>query len=327
MRAAWFESVGNPDVLRIVDRDVREPGPGEVLIRVTSVGLNRADLLFVQGRYFQKAVVPSRAGMEPGGIVERVGEGVAFHPGDRVGVLPGSFSISAEGGIAEYTTVPASSLVPTPPSIANRDAGAIWMQYLTVWGAMRPRPGQFVVITAASSSVGLAAIEMVNAAGAVSIATTTSANKVHRLKAQGAAHVIDMKKDEYGARIKEITGGHGADIIFDAVGGPGMNAHVRAAAAGADIIIYGLLDTRPTDCFPAVMIAKNVSLRGYSIRSVEQDPAALARGVQEVTDGIETGKLKPVIDKRFSLSETRAAFDHLASNQQFGKIMITVWDE
>jgi NADPH:quinone reductase-like Zn-dependent oxidoreductase len=327
MKVAWFESFGGPEVLQIVDREVREPAAGEVLVRVTSVGLNRADLLFVQGRYFQKATLPSRVGMEPAGVVERAGSGAAFHAGDRVGVLPSSFAISAEGGIAEYVTVPASSLVATPSGIGNRDAGAIWMQYLTVWGAMKANPGEFVVITAASSSVGLAAIEMANASGAVSIATTTSADKVDRLKAHGAAHVIDVKTEDYGARIKDITEGRGVDIVFDAVGGPAMNAHVRACATGASIILYGLLDTRPMDCFPAVMIAKNLRLAGYSVRSVQQDPAVLAQAVREVSNGIECGRLKPVIDRHFPMGETRAAFEYMASNRQFGKIVINVWDE
>jgi NADPH:quinone reductase-like Zn-dependent oxidoreductase len=327
MKVALFESHGGPEVLQIVEREVREPGPGEALVRVTSVGLNRADLLFVQGRYFQKAALPSRVGMEPAGVVERVGSRVTFRPGDRVGVLPSSFAISAQGGIAEYVTVPAECLVATPSAIDNRDAGAIWMQYLTVWGAVKARAGQFVVITAASSSVGLAAIEIVNAAGAVSIATTTSAGKVERLKTHGAAHVIDVKTEDYGARIKDTTSGRGVDIVFDAVGGPGMNAHVRACAQDASIILYGLLDTRPMDCFPAVMIAKNIHLSGYSIRAVQQDKAVLARGTREVTEGIESGRLKPVIDRRFPMSQTRAAFEYMASNQQFGKIVINLWDE
>ena len=327
MKVALFESHGGPEVLRIVERELREPGVGEALVRVTSVGLNRADLLFVQGRYFQKAVLPSRVGMEPAGIVERVGRGTSFSKGDRVGVLPSSFEISAQGGIAEYVTVPAECLVPTPAAIDNRDAGAIWMQYLTVWGGVKARPGQFVVITATSSSVGLAAIEMANAAGAISIATTTSANKVNRLKAHGAAHVIDVKAEDYVARIKEITDGRGVDMVFDAVGGPGMNAHMRAAAPGASIILYGLLDTRPLDCFPAVMMAKNISLVGYTIRAVQQDKEALAQGVREITQGIDSGRLKPVIDRRFPMSDTRGAFEYMASNLQFGKIVINVWDE
>src|SRR5258706_14834316 len=122
MKAIIFQSLGDPEVLEIVEREPQPPRAGEVLVRVTSVGLNRADLLFVQGRYFQKAKLPSRVGMEPAGIVEAAGDGVALQPGDRVGVLPSSFELSVQGGIAEYVTVPARCLVPTPATLEDRDA-------------------------------------------------------------------------------------------------------------------------------------------------------------------------------------------------------------
>lgn len=326
MRAIVFQTLGGPDVLEITEQQPTAPGPGEVRIRVTSTGLNRADFLFIQGKYYQKAIVPSRVGCEAAGVVEEVGEGVSFHPGDRVGVLPSSFDIRTQGGLAESMTVRAHCLVPTPASLEDRDAAAIWMQYLTVWGALRrqvqAKAGDFVVITAASSSVGLAAIEYARLLGAIPIATTTSAGKVARLKEHGAAHVIDVKTEDYAARIKEITGGRGVDIVFDAVAGPSTNGHVRACRPGGAIILYGLLDPRPMDCFPGLMIGKNVSIQGYSIRSLEQDAAALAQGVREVGEAIAAGKLRPVVDRRFPLSETRQAFEYLASNQQFGKIVV-----
>jgi NADPH2:quinone reductase len=326
MKAVVFQTLGGPEVLEIVSRDIPPPGPGEVRVRVTSVGLNRADLLFVQGRYFQKATLPSRVGMEPAGVVERVGEGVKWQAGNRVGVLPSSFELSAQGGLAEYVTVPARCLVPTPPSLDDRDAAAIWMQYLTVWGALHVtapiESGDFVVITAASSSVGLAAIECVKVLGAIPIATTTSARKLARLMEHGAAHVVDMKADDYPARIKEITAGKGVHLVFDAVGGPGINDHVRACRQGGAILLYGLLDTRPMDFVPGLLIGKQLRLIGYTVRSLLEDPAALARAVSEIGDGIAVGRLRPVVDRRFPLSDVRAAFEYMASNQQFGKIIV-----
>jgi NADPH:quinone reductase-like Zn-dependent oxidoreductase len=331
MKAVVFQTLGGPEVLEIVSREINPPGPGEVRVRVTSVGLNRADLLFVQGRYFQKATLPSRVGMEPAGVVERVGaervgEGPRWQPGDRVGVLPSSFDLSAQGGLAEYVTVLAKCLVPTPASLDDRDAAALWMQYLTVWGALRVtapiESGNFVVITAASSSVGLAAIECVKMFGAIPIATTTSAGKVARLMEHGAAHVINMKDDDYPARIKEITAGQGVHVVFDAVGGPGMSEHVRACRQGGVILLYGLLDTRPMDFAPGLLIGKQLRLIGYTIRSLQENPAALARAVSEIGEAVTTGRLRPVVDRRFPLSEVRAAFEHMASNQQFGKLIV-----
>jgi NADPH:quinone reductase-like Zn-dependent oxidoreductase len=326
MKAVVFQSLGGPEVLEIVSRDIPPPGPGEVRVRVTSLGLNRADLLFVQGRYFQRATLPSRVGMEPAGVVERVGEGVNFQPGDRVGVLPSSFELSAQGGLAEYVTVPARCLVPTPPSLDDRDAAAIWMQYLTVWGALRVtapvESGNFVVITAASSSVGLAAIECVKMWGAIPIATTTSADKVARLVEHGAAHVINMKTEDYPARIKEITDGQGVHVVFDAVGGPAINEQVRACRQGGAILLYGLLDTRPMDFIPGLLIGKQLRLIGYTVRSLLENRAARERAVSEIGEGIAAGRLRPVIDRRFPLGEVREAFEYMASNRQFGKIIV-----
>jgi NADPH:quinone reductase-like Zn-dependent oxidoreductase len=326
MKAAVFQSLGGPEVLEIVSREIHPPGPGEVCVRVTSVGLNRADLLFVQGRYFQKATLPSRVGMEPAGVVERVGEGVRWHPGDRVGVLPSSFELSVQGGLAEYVTVPAKCLVPTPVSLDDRDAAAIWMQYLTVWGALRVTApvaaGDFVVITAASSSVGLAAVACARMFGAIPIATTTSAEKVARLLEHGAAHVINMKAGDYPARIKEITAGQGVHVVFDSVGGPGMNEHVRACRQGGAILLYGLLDTRPMDFAPGLLIGKQLRLIGYTIRSLQENPAVLARAVSEIGDAVAAGRLRPVVDRRFPLSDVRGAFQYMASNRQFGKIIV-----
>jgi NADPH:quinone reductase-like Zn-dependent oxidoreductase len=326
MKTVLFQTLGGPEVLELVSREPDAPGPGEVCVRVTSVGLNRADLLFVQGRYFTRAVLPSRVGMEPAGVVESVGEGVTWCPGDRVGVLPSSFNLSAQGGLAEFVTVPAKCLAPTPAGLDDRDAAAIWMQYLTVWGAVRVTvpvsAGDFVVITAASSSVGLAAIEYTKMLGAIPIATTTSEGKVQRLFEHGAAHVINMKAEDYPKRIKGITAGRGVQVVFDAVGGPGMNEHVRACAQGGAILLYGLLDTRPTDFAPGLLIGKQIRLIGYTIRSLQENPEALARGVAEIGAAIAAARLRPVVDRRFPLSDVRAAFEYMASNRQFGKIVV-----
>jgi len=222
--------------------------------------------------------------------------------------------------------VSARCLVHTPPSLDDRDAAAIWMQYLTVWGALRVtqpiESGDFVVITAASSSVGLAAIECVKASGAIPIATTTSAGKVARLKEHGATHVIDVKADDYPARIKEITAGKGVPVVFDAVGGPGTNEHVRACRQGGAILLYGLLDTRPMDFAPGLLIGKQLRLIGYTVRSLLENPPVLERAVSEIGDAIAAGRLRPVVDRRFPFSDVRAAFEYMASNQQFGKILV-----
>src|SRR5438874_2322319 len=136
MRAVVFTGTGDPSILRVVDLAARQPGPGEVRIRVTSAGLNRADVNYRAGKYLLRTPGESRSGFEGGGVVDAVGDGAPFAIGERVGVLPSSFDVVTEGAAAESMTVHAATVVRTPSTVSDRDAGAIWMQYLTAWGAL-----------------------------------------------------------------------------------------------------------------------------------------------------------------------------------------------
>jgi NADPH:quinone reductase-like Zn-dependent oxidoreductase len=326
MKAVIIRALGGPEMLEIVEQDIVRPGDGEVLLRVTSVGLNRADILFRQGRYHQTPRLPARTGMEVAGIVEEAGAGSPFRLGERVAALPAAMDISTQGGCAEYVTLPSRLLIPTPRSLDDRDAAAPWMQYFTAWGALnyvvKVQPGQFVVITAASSSVGIAAIQIANYLGAVPIATTTSPHKAARLRAAGAAHVVEMKSEKYVDRVREITGGQGADVVFDAVAGPGLSDHIRVAKPDAWILLYGALDLAPATVHPGLMVGKNIHLRGYNLKPLLADPAARAAAVEKITAALDSGQFRLVIDRRFPLSEIREAHRYLESNQQFGKIVV-----
>jgi NADPH:quinone reductase-like Zn-dependent oxidoreductase len=157
MRAVTFKGLGDPAVLTVVEVPARDPGPGEVRIRVTSAGLNRADVNYRRGKYLVRSPGESRSGFEGAGIVDAVGDDVSGYAiGDRVGVLPSSFDVVHEGACAETMTVPAAVVVTTPTTVSDRDAGAVWMQYLTAWGALVEiaaiGPGDWVVVPAASSA-------------------------------------------------------------------------------------------------------------------------------------------------------------------------------
>lgn len=327
MKAAVFHELGGAEVLGVEDWEKETPKTGEVLIKVTSAGLNRADILFQLGRYYQKPKFPSRTGKEAAGIVEAVGDGVSsFKAGDRVAVLASSLDASKQGGIAEYVIAPEQLVIASPSSVDDLDTGGIWMQYMTAFGALdhvtHVTAGQHVIITAASSSVGVAAIQLVNMLGATPIATTTSAGKVERLKELGAQHVIDTKNEDYVARVNEITDGHGAEVIFDAVAGAMMQKHIEVCRPFGWIFLYGVLDVSPMALNPGILIGKNVTLRAYNVASLYADPSALKRCVRTVSEGLDAGKLKLVIDKRFPMSEVQDALRHMLSNQQIGKIVV-----
>jgi len=326
MRAVTFSGTGDASILRIADVPAREPGPGEVRIRVTSVGLNRADVNYRAGKYLIRTPGESRSGFEGAGTVDAVGAGTTFHVGDRVGVLPSSFDVVKEGAAAEYMTVAAEVVVPTPATVSDRDAGAIWMQYLTAWGALveitAVKVDDWVIVPAASSSVGIATIQLCQALGARPIATTTSASKVEALAKLAPAAIINTRSEPYVERVKKITGGAGARVVFDPIYGPIVNDHIRAASPEAIIVVYGVLDFTPLVLEAGGMLRKNIRLQGYTIGPLLSDPARRTRAVAAIARHLERGDFAPVIDSYFPLDHIQDAHRRLESNQQLGKVVV-----
>ncbi len=324
-----FHNIGGPENLKLEDLPSSEPGPGEVKLRVQAVGLNRAEAVFMRGHYWETPQLPSRLGYEASGIVESVGPGVdAGWIGKKVATVPG-FSLSKNGVLGEEAIVPEAVLGEYPAKLSSVEAAAIWMQYLTAHGALvtfgKLKPGEFVVITAASSSVGLAAIQIVSAEGGISIATTRKSNKRAELLALGAAHVIVTEEDEdLAAKVNQITGGKGARIVFDPVAGPGIEKLVDATAYQGTVFVYGVLSMQPTP-FPARgVLSKGISMRGYSLMEIRRDPQLLKSAKQYVFDRLSDGRFHPKIAKTFPLAQSREAYEYLESNQQVGKVVITV---
>jgi len=322
-----FHAHGGPEQLRIEDLEVGEPGAAEVRIRVEAIGLNRAEAMFRAGAYLPALKLPSLIGYEAVGIVEALGAGVrGFSPGDRVCVLP-NFRLGEYGLYAEHAIVPARSLMAPPPGLSVVEAASIWMQYFTalaLYEVGHAAPGDAVLIRAASSSVGLAAIQLANWAGADSIAATRTGAKTAALKAQGAAYVIATQESDLVAEVQRITAGKGARIVFDPVGGPDVEILAQAAAEEGIIIIYGGLSGQATPYphWPAAL--KGLSLRGWVASQIWNKPERFARNRDLILRGLAQGRLKPVIAKTFPLDEIVAAHRYLESNQQVGKIVVTV---
>jgi NADPH:quinone reductase-like Zn-dependent oxidoreductase len=327
MRAAMFTGTGDPSILRVVDVPARAPGRGEVRIRVTSAGLNRADANYRLGKYLVRSPGESRSGFEGGGIVDAVGDGAPFAVGDRVGVLPSSFDVVHEGAAAESMTVPAAVVVRTPSTVNDRDAGAIWMQYLTAWGALVEiadvGASDWIVVPAASSSVGIAAIQLGRALGAKVIATTTSADKVEALRRLEPDAIVDTRTEPYVERVQAITGGAGARVVFDPIYGPIVNDHIRVACREAIIFVYGVLDFTPLELHAGGMLRKQIRLQGYTVGPMLGDPARRARAVEAVTRHLERRDFEAVVDSYFPLDDIQAAHRHLESNRQIGKVVVT----
>jgi NADPH:quinone reductase-like Zn-dependent oxidoreductase len=265
-------------------------------------------------------------GYEAAGVVEQLGEGVSgFAAGDRVCVLP-TYRLGEYGVYAEQAIVPARSLLPVPPALGKIEAASIWMQYLTALAIIEvahATVGDHVIIRAASSSVGLAAIQLANWAGAVPIAATRRATKSQALLAHGARHVIATEESDLVAEVMKITGGKGARIVFDPVGGPYVDTLAQAMAVDGVLFIYGGLSGQPTmhPHWPAAF--KNLSIRGWVASTIWNHPERFARAKELILSGLAGGQLKAVIAKTFPLAQIVEAHRYLESNQQLGKIVVT----
>jgi NADPH:quinone reductase-like Zn-dependent oxidoreductase len=327
-RIVRFHHTGGPEVLRIEEAPPSPPGEGEVRIAVKAIGLNRADCLFRQGTYFEVPTPPSRLGYEAAGTVEAVGAGVTgLKVGDRVDTLP-AFSMGKYGVYGDSVVVPSHAVSSFPGNLSFEEGASIWVAYLTSYGALVEhgglRSGHHVLITAASGSVGFSAIQVVRAAGGVSIATTRKPEKTGALRQAGADHAIVAGEGDLAARVMEITGGRGADLIFDAVAGSSMEALAAAAAREATIFVYGVLSMKPT-AFPLDMaLKKGLSIRGYSLYEIVSAPERMERARKYIFDGLKSGALWPVIDRIFPLESIVDAHRYMESNQQNGKIVVTV---
>jgi len=318
---------GGPEALQIEDVEIGDPGPGEVRVRVEAVGLNRSEAMFRAGRYPVPVTLPSPMGYEGAGVVEALGPGVeGFAPGDRVCVLP--MTSPAQGLWAEQAIVPARVLLPVPPGLSPAEAASIWMQYLTAYAIIEVANvgiGDGVLIRAASSSVGLAAIQLANWAGSISIACTRTHDKADALREQGAAHVIATEEEDLVARTMEITGGKGARCAFDPVGGPYVDTLAQALAPRGILFVYGGLSEQPTPYphWPCAM--KGLSMRGWVASEIWNHPHRFKAAQEKILAGLAGGNLKPVIAKTFhGLEEIRAANEYLESNQQVGKVVVTL---
>jgi len=323
-----FYETGGPKVLKIEELPLVEPGEGEVRLAVEAIGLNRAEVMFRQGQYLENPELPSRLGYEAAGIVDAVGPGVSgIQIGDRVSTIP-SFSMGTYGVYGESAVVPAYAVAHYPGNLSPVEGAAIWMQYLTAFGALiefgQLQKNASVLITAGSSSVALAAIQITKFAGALAIATTRGAGKKSFLMGEGSDHVIVTEEVDLAENVMAITSGKGVSLIFDPIAGPLLGKLADAAAPGASIFEYGALSTFPTTfpLFPA--LAKGLTVRGYTMFEIVRDPERLARGKRFIYNGIESGALKPIIDRTFPLESIVDAHQYMESNQQKGKIVVTV---
>lgn len=327
-RIVRFHQHGGPEVLVVEDIDVPSPAPGEVQIRVKAIGINRADALLRSGTYIETATLPAGLGLEAAGTVTAVGDGVrTFSPGDAVSVIP-PISMVPHPTYGEIINMPARNVVRHPATMGWDAAAAVWMQFLTAYGALIPvarvQAGDIVAVTAASSSVGLAAIQIANLQGATPIAVTRTSAKRQALLDNGAVHVVASQEENVEARLKEIAGRQGVRVVFDAVGGPIFNQLTAAMSHRGILIEYGGLSQEPTPFPLAEVLSKCLTLRGFLVHEVTGDAERLAEALSYIRSGLSSGRFKPVLARTFPLEDIVEAHRYLEAGTQFGKVIVTV---
>jgi NADPH:quinone reductase-like Zn-dependent oxidoreductase len=327
-KAIRFHEIGGPEVLKFEDVPSRQPGKGEVRLSVQAIGINRAESMFYRGQYLYQPDLPAGIGYEAAGIVDKVGPDVdEGWIGKQVSVVP-AFSLNDYSMVGETAVAPFSAVAEYPENLSPVEGAAIWMQYVTAYGALiaiaNVRRGDFVVIPAASSSVGLAAIEIVKAEGGVPIATTRKSGKKEELAKLGADHVIATDEEDYVGRIAEITSGKGARVTFDPVGGPFLQKLAEAAQPLGIIFAYGALSDQPTPFPLGTVLGKGLTVRGYTLMEITQVPEKLAVAKKYVYDRLADGSLRPRIARTFPFAQAVDAYRYLESNAQIGKIVLTV---
>jgi len=273
-RTIKFAKVGGPEVFEFLETEVPAPGPNEVRIKVKAIGINRAEAMWRVDDYIEPVKFPAGLGYEAAGIFDAVGsDATGFEVGDEVNVIP-SFSMNDYTTYGEVILVPDYAVVRQPESLSPV-AASVWMMFVTAYGALiedaKVTKGDFVLIPAASSSVGLAAIQIANYAGATPIALTRTSEKREQLAKIGAPHVIAMEETGLVEEVMHPTNGQGARVVFDPVGGPTFAKLISTLTPGGIAFIYGLLSTGVTSLPVLEMIAKVVTIKAHNIWW-ERDP-------------------------------------------------------
>jgi len=330
VRAIRFHETGEPDVLQYEELPLAEPSAKEVAVRIDAIGLNRAEAGFRRGKYVEQPQLPARIGYEAAGEIMAVGsavEGLAV--GDAVSILP-AFSMNSYGVYAEQAIVPAGAILKRPEGMSALDGASLWMPYLTAWGALYDitniGEGDAVIITAASSSVGLAAISLCNRVGATAIAVTRGPGKRDALLSHGADAVVVSDEEDIAEAVNSITEGKGARLAFDPVAGDGVLKLAEALQFHGQIIIYGNLSGNAHKTpFPYGQgMAKALSVRAYLVFELFRDKPRRDRAIAGILAGYADGSIRPVTDKVFDFEEMVAAHRYLEGSTQFGKVMVKV---
>ncbi len=315
---------GGPDVLQAVQRPRPVPGPTEILIRVEAAGVNRPDILQRLGVYPPPRGASPDPGLEVAGIVERTGAGVRrWRRGDRVCALVNG------GGYASYCLAGESQTLPVPDTITMTEAAALPETVFTVWSNLFERvglkSGETLLVHGGASGIGTMAIQMAAAMGATVIATASTDKKMALCKSLGARTAINYQQEDFVTAVKEVTGGRGANVILDMVGGDYIERNFAAAANDGRIALIGFMGGASAEVNFTRLLVKRLTLTGSTLRARSPEAKAeIAAAVEKnVWPLIHEGRIRPFIFRTFPLEEAARAHALMESGDFMGKIILT----
>ena len=323
MKAIRFHELGGPEVLQYEEVPKPLPQPGEVLIRVAAAGVNHADTFFRRGRYFVRPRLPQIPGLEVAGTVAATGDGVREAAvGERVLAL-----LPRGGGYAEYVTVPASSLMPVPDEIDLEAAAALPIQGLTAHHLLslcgRLAPGESVLIHAAAGGVGTLAVQIAKLLGAgLVIAAAGSQAKLDYVKRLGADVLINYREMDFVDRVNQVTGGQGADVIVDTVGGEVFTRSLHCLAPFGRIVVAGMASGQTSNFSPQQLLMRNHTVVGYYLIPVIQRPGLADPALADLMAWCSDGQLRITIGQVRPLAEAAEVHRDLEARRTMGKLVL-----
>src|SRR6476659_6207017 len=326
MTVVGISKPGGPEVLVPETRPVPRPGPGEILVKVKAAGVNRPDVAQRSGSYPPPPGASDLPGLEIAGEVVALGEGATRHKlGDKV------MSLVAGGGYAQYCIAQDAQAMAVPPALTIEEAGAIPETLMTVWHNVFERgaltPGETLLIHGGSSGIGTMAIQLAKAFGAKVIVTVGSQDKADACLKLGADHAINYRTEDFVEAVKTATGGAGANVILDMVGGDYIDRNYDAAAVEGRIVQIAFLSGQPkaTANFSKLMI-KRLTHTGSTLRPrTNADKAAMVAAIEaKVMPLLREGRVKPVMDSTFPLEKAADAHRRMETSQHIGKIVLAV---
>lgn len=323
MKAVLCKAFGDVDTLVMEDVPALKAGAGQVVISVKAVGINFFDGLMVQGKYQTKPPFPFSPGAEVAGVIKEIGSGVTgLKPGDRV------LAFAGVGGYAEEVAVETWRVLPIPEVMDFATAAGFIITYGTSYHALKDRAqmkaGETLLVLGAAGGVGLTAVEIGKAMGARVIAAASSADKLALCKERGADELINYSSEDLKARLKEITGGNGVDVVYDPVGGAYAEPAVRSLAWQGRFLVVGFaagdIPKIPTN----LLLLKSSGLLGvFWGTAMQRDPALNARNMADLMAWHAQGKLKPHISGTYPLTRAVEALNQVMHRKALGKVILT----